>query len=109
GLLRKRGVVAVQPGAALVRLEVGLGQDALDGAATPVAVVRVLKDLDGQVLQRPVGDRRTYVGRLGGSQDDDLVALLRGNKPAGGHSAAGHAARGGGGGRSGYATGPRCR
>src|SRR5439155_11821467 len=108
-LLFKDGVVAVQPGTALVRLEVRLRQDTLDGAATHVAVVRVLEDFDGQIFEGPVGDRDAEVGRLGGDQDKDLVTLFRGKKPAGDRSAGDHAGPEGVGGRSGYASVRRCR
>src|SRR5262249_50246698 len=104
----ERGILAVQPGAALVRLEVRLGQEALDGAATHVAVMRVLEDLEGEIVEGPVRNGHARVGRLGRDEDKNLVALLRGKKPAGDRSAGGRAAPGGGGGRSGSASGRRC-
>jgi hypothetical protein len=36
-----------------VGLEVGVGQDALDGAAAHVPVVGVVEDVEGEVVQRP--------------------------------------------------------
>jgi hypothetical protein len=71
-----------------VRLEVGLGQDPLDGAAAHVAGVGVPEDVVGEVVQRPVRLRPADVGGLLRGQGEDLVALVRGKNPAAGRAAA---------------------
>ncbi len=76
----KIGVRAVQPLGAAMRLEVVAVEDAVDGAAAHVAVVAVLDDLKGQVLQRPMRDRQIQLGRFGGRQHDDLMTVFRGKK-----------------------------
>src|SRR5262249_41017381 len=94
---------------ALVRLEVGVGQDALDSAAAQVAVMGVAQDVGGEVIQRPAGGGDAHVGGLGGGQGDKLVTVLRGEKWPAGHCAGGRLGRRGVGAGSVAATWPRCR
>ena len=63
-----------------MRLQFGLGQNALDGAAADILVVRVVDNPRGQITQRPMGHRSVHVGGLGGGQDDNLVAVFRGKR-----------------------------
>jgi len=83
-LLLELGVVAVHPRPDLVRLQLGLRQDALDGAAVHVPEVGVVEDVRGQVVQRPVRHGRAFLGGLGGRQHQDLVPVFRGKKRPGG-------------------------
>ena len=55
GLGVEVGVVTVEPIDAAMGFQVGLGQDAFNGAATHVAVVGIVEDLEGEVIETPGG------------------------------------------------------
>src|ERR1700722_1372371 len=85
------GVMTVEPVNTLMGLEVGLRQDALDGATVHGPMVGLVYDGKGQFIQGPRSIRRLVVLRLAAGQRED-VQLFVGGKSSGAYRGGGHLA-----------------
>jgi hypothetical protein len=78
GLGIEVGVVAVEPVLAAMGFEIGLAQDAADGAAAHVAVVGIAKDVEGEVIETPGGVGLLVVFGLATGECDDVKPFVGG-------------------------------
>src|SRR5208337_2172279 len=89
GLGVKVGIVAVEPVDALVGLEVGGREDALNGRAAEGALVRLVDDGAGEVVEAPARGGLVMIFDLAAGQVDDMHAFV-GGKSSGVYRSVGH-------------------
>ena len=108
GLGVEVGIVTVEPVDAAMGFEIGLRQDAFDGAAAHVAVMGIAEDLEGEVVETPGGVGLLMVFGLATGECNDVESLGGGKISAVDRSVERLGGRSGRGQHSVLATDPRC-
>ena len=76
------GIMAVEPVDTLVRLEVGLFEDAPDGRTTDRFVMGLVDDVLCDVIKAPACGRTPLVGRIAAGNRNDVQVRIGGKRPA---------------------------